>query len=276
MPSAAVSAESTSCPAACSSLVASARFAGVSSITRIVATTAEPLVRRRRRRACAGAGPAGPACSGSRRRPRAGRPGPQPDSTITRIALVSGSRLSSRRTSSASRPWRRTSIRIAAGVVAPRVLDGSPRALGTDHAVSVAADHLLQHVDDRGIVVHAEQHALTVARRRRRKVVAAGGRRATVEREDEVEDAPSARLALERDVAAHRSCEATADRQPEAGAGGGPLGVVELLEDHLLQLRGDAGPGVADCDVETSVVHPCCGDLHLARLGELERVPDRG
>src|SRR4029453_10332504 len=37
MPSAAVSAENTSCPAACSSLVASALFAGVSSITRIVA-----------------------------------------------------------------------------------------------------------------------------------------------------------------------------------------------------------------------------------------------
>ena len=68
---------------------------------------------------------------------------------------------------------------------------------------------------------------------------------------------PRPELALERDVAAHRPREATADRQPETGAGGGPLGLVELLEDHLVQLRRDAGAGVADRDVETSAVHPC-------------------
>ena len=135
---------------------------------RIVATSAQPSVRRRARRACAGAGPAGPACSGSRRRRRAGRPGRRPDITITGIALVSrvglelAQEVASRRVPGGGR---RSGSRPAAR--AGRRSTAVARALGGDDAVPVAAEHLLQHVDDRGIVVHAEQHALAVTGRHR-------------------------------------------------------------------------------------------------------------
>ena len=52
-------------------------------------------------------------------------------------------------------------------------------------------------------------------------------------------------LALERDVAAHRPRQAAADRETQTGAALGSLGLVELLEDRLLLIWGDAGAGVA-------------------------------
>ena len=143
MPSVAVSADSTTCPAARRSLLASARSAGVSSTRRIVATTAGPSVP-------------------SRRHP--------------------------------------------------------PIASAADWRPAEAPE-----------------------------------RRPAIERQDDGEHASSPNLALQDDVASHRSGEEPADRQTETGARRGALRLVERLEDDLLLLGRDARPGVAHGDAETAV-----------------------
>ena len=165
IPAAAVSAVSTSCPAARSSLVASARFAGVSSTSRIVAI---------RRSTCGAA----IVLREHAQQPLPARTGllRWPSATIGHVAGVddrdddhrdrrwsTGSLFSSRRMSRPSRPGIRRSSRIAAGCRRRASLTAATRIGRADDAVPVAGEHLLQQRRDRRVVVHAEQHALAVA-----------------------------------------------------------------------------------------------------------------
>ena len=78
----------------------------------------------------------------------------------------------------------------------------------------------------------------------------------------EEESAAAARLALERDVAAHGPGEPPADREPQARSLLVPFGLAELLEDRFMLVGRDAGTGVAHGDRE-SVVR-CTARLALA------------
>ena len=189
MPSAAVSAVSTSCPAACEQL------GGQRPVRRRVLDHEDrrhycsTLCRARRRRACAGAGPAGPACSGSRRRPRAGRPGRRRQHDHrdrTRVGVASAR---AGRPAVAAR--RRTSSRIAAA--GRDAIDGRPRGLGP-----ITRYPWPPTIFCRTWTTDGSSSTLSSTRSpspapRAAQVVAARGRRATVQRQDEVEDAPSAR-----------------------------------------------------------------------------------
>ena len=69
-----------------------------------------------------------------------------------------------------------------------------------------------------------------------------------------VKTEPGARLALELHATAVQLDDAPGQRQAEPGAldlaGGGAVHLVELVEDALVVLAGDADAGVADLDAE--------------------------
>src|SRR5262249_14125553 len=94
-------------------------------------------------------------------------------------------------------------------------------------------------------------------------------------REREIERRSLAWLRFNPNPAAVHLDDALGDRQAEAGpallAGNRAVGLLELLEDLGLIVRGNPGPGVANRNRERPVC--ClCSDRHLALVGEFYRV----
>src|SRR5437868_14861668 len=79
-------------------------------------------------------------------------------------------------------------------------------------------------------------------------------RRRRLDGEQDRERRPLPRSAGDRDAAAVRFDVPLDDRQPQAGAAvlaaRALIGLVEAVEDPLLQLRGDADAGVLDGDLD--------------------------
>src|SRR3974377_536553 len=94
----------------------------------------------------------------------------------------------------------------------------------------------LRRADDPGIVI--TDYGVSVSRMKRRALssgpISVGQFWYLVFQRCCSRDPPAARLALDRNVAAHHLAEAFADREPKTGAavfaGGGSIGLGELLE----------------------------------------------
>src|SRR6185436_21167554 len=111
-------------------------------------------------------------------------------------------------------------------------------------------------------------------------------------RQVERERAADPGVADQPDLSAEQTGDLAADREPEAGAAvlaaGGPVGLLEWLEDDpvLLRIDPDAGVRHPECHdrwrrTERAMVAgppvPCKRDVqpHRAALGELERVGEQ-
>ena len=105
-----------------------------------------------------------------------------------------------------------------------------------------------------------------------------GHRAAILDRQEQRERAPGARLARDRDVSAEEAGELARDGEPEAGAAiltmRASVGLAERVEDDVLLFRRDADAGVRHRKRD---LIPASEDAqrHSALGGELERVGDQ-
>ena len=174
------------------------------------------------RRGHAAAAPAGPACSDAVGAPRHLATGPRPRRRSPGCAgLRIGLELAQdvRTVTLGHQDVEQDRRRLRGAAHRPR---RARRTRRCDDAVAVARKHLLQQRRDGRVVVHAEQQR--PARRRSpcpdTGIDVRGGRQSSGSLRWNV--LPRPRLALERDVAAHRPREPAADRQAQAGAASGP------------------------------------------------------
>ena len=166
------------------------------------------------------------------------------------------------------------------------VATGPPRldrllAVGDDVDVDAQrVHHRGQHLTVGGIVLGGQQAQVTVAGVRRGLGFAHGGDLAADQRQFDGEGRALALAAFHLDCAAHHLRELATDRQAQPGAaepaGGGVVGLGELLEQRRQFLRRDADAGIVDHQAQgAAVAIEVDADIDRAARGELDRVGEQ-